>query len=521
MDSSLLEDIGLTKSEVNVYLALLELGSSSTGKIVDKSGASSSKIYEILDRLMQKGLVSYVIKSRVKYFEAADPNRILDYVNEKESKLIKQKEKIKNLIPELELKRKISKYKSEATIYKGLKGVKTAFYDALNLLKPEDEMLVLGIPSRSEKLNRFFVKFAKDRAKRKIKAKSIFNEKARGELQTLSENSPLTEIKYINEITPASVNIFKNRVIIFPESKEILLIVIDSKEIAESFKVQFEKWWNQRSETYEGQEAVENVYNSLLNSIRPDDEVIIFAAKPTTKRAADFNLNWIGKISKKAKMARAMYYGYNDTNKTRALEFKEKGCKTKIIPTQQTLPVSTVVVGNNILEVVWGVKPITFKIENKNVAEYYKSNFNLLWDQEAVVLRGHENIERNFWNMLNELKEGDEYYVLGASWHGKKDKIPEFYKKFHEERQRRKIKAKFLFVSGTEDIVNKSIFLYQRFGEVKFLPQGIYEGIQVNLYNEKVIFQIWREKEPIVISIEDEKMYKTFKTYFDLLWNSK
>ena len=170
---------------------------------------------------------------------------------------------------------------------------------------------------------------------------------------------------------------------------------------------------------------------------------------------------------------------------------------------------------------VWSNKPTTFKIENKTVAEYYKGNFNLLWNQEAVVLRGHENIERNFWNMLNELKEGDEYYVLGASWHGKKDKIPEFYKKFHEERQRRKIKAKFLFVSGTESVVNKYIFLYQEFGEVKFLPQGIYEGIQVNLYNKKVIFQIWREKEPIVILIEDEKMYKTFKTYFDLLWNSK
>ena len=78
-----------------------------------------------------------------------------------------------------------------------------------------------------------------------------------------------------------------------------------------------------------------------------------------------------------------------------------------------------------------------------------------------------------------------------------------------------------MFVSGTESVVNKYIFLYQEFGEVKFLPQGIYEGIQVNLYNKKVIFQIWREKEPIVILIEDEKMYKTFKTYFDLLWNSK
>ena len=57
MNTEILQEIGLTKSEINVYLALLELGSSSTGKIVDKSKAASSKIYEILDRLMQKRIV--------------------------------------------------------------------------------------------------------------------------------------------------------------------------------------------------------------------------------------------------------------------------------------------------------------------------------------------------------------------------------------------------------------------------------------------------------------------------------
>ena len=46
--TELLEEIGLTKSEIKVYLALLELGSATSGPIVDKSGASSSKIYEIL-----------------------------------------------------------------------------------------------------------------------------------------------------------------------------------------------------------------------------------------------------------------------------------------------------------------------------------------------------------------------------------------------------------------------------------------------------------------------------------------
>src|SRR3989338_4958097 len=108
MDIKLLEDIGLTKSEIQVYLALLELGSSSTGKIVDKSKASSSKIYELLDKLMQKGLVSFIIKSGVKYFEAAPPDRIMDYMKEKEENIIHQKNVLKEIIPQLELKRQLS-----------------------------------------------------------------------------------------------------------------------------------------------------------------------------------------------------------------------------------------------------------------------------------------------------------------------------------------------------------------------------------------------------------------------------
>ena len=70
MDIKILEEIGLTKSEVKTYLALLEIGSSSTGDIVEKAQVASSKIYEILDKLSQKGLVSFIIKSGVKYFEA-------------------------------------------------------------------------------------------------------------------------------------------------------------------------------------------------------------------------------------------------------------------------------------------------------------------------------------------------------------------------------------------------------------------------------------------------------------------
>ena len=45
---------------------------------------------------------------------------------------------------------------------------------------------------------------------------------------------------------PAAINIFKHRTIIFPSEteKNPLLIIIDNKEVADSFLTQFNLLWN-------------------------------------------------------------------------------------------------------------------------------------------------------------------------------------------------------------------------------------------------------------------------------------
>ena len=78
MDIKLLLEAGLTEGEVKVYLALLEIGETTTGPLIKKAKVSASKCYDILERLIQKGLVSSSVKANMKYFSAADPKRILD-----------------------------------------------------------------------------------------------------------------------------------------------------------------------------------------------------------------------------------------------------------------------------------------------------------------------------------------------------------------------------------------------------------------------------------------------------------
>ena len=63
-----LKDFGLTEKEIKLYLKLLELGSAASGELIRELGFYSKTIYELLDKLIDKGLVSFVIKSNIRYY---------------------------------------------------------------------------------------------------------------------------------------------------------------------------------------------------------------------------------------------------------------------------------------------------------------------------------------------------------------------------------------------------------------------------------------------------------------------
>ena len=69
-----LSKIGLTEGEIKIYDALLELGETTRTRLAKKSGISPSKIYDVINRLVEKGIVSVVKKQGVLHFSAASPH---------------------------------------------------------------------------------------------------------------------------------------------------------------------------------------------------------------------------------------------------------------------------------------------------------------------------------------------------------------------------------------------------------------------------------------------------------------
>ncbi|MFC1722845.1 TrmB family transcriptional regulator [Nanoarchaeota archaeon] len=245
MGADLIKEAGLTDGEAKVYLALLKLGSTTTGPIIEESGVANSIIYKLLESLINKGLASYVIKGKIKYFQAAEPKRILDYIEERKKKLDVSKEKIENLLPQL-MTMMSETEQSSVKLYEGWKGFLTAWELYHSRLKKGEEYHSWGVYPVQEK--RFHLYWMRDHEKRRklgIKGKILFNKGTDSEILKNRNSYKGMDCRYMpTDIkTPAWFVVYKDVVGIFLQKKNPLVVQIINQDIADSFEAYFQDMW--------------------------------------------------------------------------------------------------------------------------------------------------------------------------------------------------------------------------------------------------------------------------------------
>ncbi len=246
MNINLLEEIGLTESEIKVYFALMKLGSASTGPIIEKAKINHSKIYIILNKLIDKGLVSFVIKNKVKIYQDSDPDNLKRYLRSKKESIAEQEKELEKLVPQLRLQQKMAKQKQEATVYTGYEGIKTAFNLILSELKKGDKYFVFTLyeESASEQLKRFFLNYHQKRVEKKIKVRLLTMKKFKKSTKKRFPKYPLSERKFIDLDLPTGLYIFKDYVMHFIWSDNPTIFMIQSAQNAERYKRFFLELWD-------------------------------------------------------------------------------------------------------------------------------------------------------------------------------------------------------------------------------------------------------------------------------------
>ncbi len=239
-----LQRIGLTEGEAKVYLTLLELGSSTVGPIVKKSGVAYSNIYEILNRLIEKGLASYIIKNKTKHFQAVGPANLYEYIEKKEQEIIQQKEALKSFLPRLLTLRTAPE--QEAEIFIGKKGLKAAYEKLFIAINKKDLYCFFYIYKKEygEQADRFYWSMFNLFVRTgKLKTLGIANEEYRKSWFVKKMKQFNMAMRYVHYPTAGNIDIYQDKILMVSWLPQPIAFLIKSQSIADDFKTYFNAVW--------------------------------------------------------------------------------------------------------------------------------------------------------------------------------------------------------------------------------------------------------------------------------------
>ncbi|MFT4311459.1 MAG: TrmB family transcriptional regulator [Candidatus Woesearchaeota archaeon] len=220
--------LDFTKSEAKILIFLLHNNKSTASKVSKETQINRTTTYDILNRLMEKGLISYVIKSNIKYFMTKNLDLLEKQYKEKYEWAKELTIKLNNLKQENE----------ELTeIYEGIKGIRSILKDILN----HSEYVAFGSSGKIlEVMKHDFLQFQKEKKKRKIKSRILQN-KINKDLQQIA----YAQIKFFqkSEESPVTTIIYGNKVAILTWGLTPNAILIESEIISKQFKHHFEHLW--------------------------------------------------------------------------------------------------------------------------------------------------------------------------------------------------------------------------------------------------------------------------------------
>lgn len=236
MEEEVLQNIGLTKTQAKIYLALSDLGSSTVTVIAKRSNLHRINVYDALEQLVKLGLVSFITKERAKYFDVTPPNNLLNLLREKQEQVV-------SIIPKLQLRLDLRKKKdAEATVLSGIK----AFQQLLDgFLVYNDEILIFGIPKNApQKMKHYIEGFHKRRIEKKIKMKHIYNYQAIDRIKYLNKMA-FSEARYLPQEFDSNVstNICGDTIVFVGWDDPVWIVQIKNKEISSSYKHYFYLLW--------------------------------------------------------------------------------------------------------------------------------------------------------------------------------------------------------------------------------------------------------------------------------------
>lgn len=228
-----LKEYGLSEKEIKVYLSCLKAGSSTANRASELTGIRRSTVYEVMESLKKKCIISSFKKEKKYYFEAVKPAILLELLKEKE-------ERVKRILPELNKLSKSLTEKPSVSLYEGKIGIRNAISEMLS----SKEILVYGASKEGRIFDTFPANFAQKRTEKKVMMKAIVEEEL-PEHMLDKKIKKYTQIRTLKSLADhkTAYFIYNNTLLIITLEQEFIAIKIESPLLASSQRIIFDILW--------------------------------------------------------------------------------------------------------------------------------------------------------------------------------------------------------------------------------------------------------------------------------------
>ena len=232
----LIQQFGLNEKQADVYLACLELGSATVQEVAEKSKVKRTSIYNFLEEMKEKGLLSEIRHHGKTLLVAEDPQTLL----EQEKEQLKQ---LEQFMPELRALYNRPGNKPRVRFYQGKEGVRNVYMDLLETGEP-----VFAFTDYEKMFESFgdwtwFV--PEERVKRGIPFKGIARDGKGGRKVKSLDHKQNRVTKLVKEIQfDTEVHIYGNKVSMISFRKPYAGVIIEDPAIALTMKTVWQMVWD-------------------------------------------------------------------------------------------------------------------------------------------------------------------------------------------------------------------------------------------------------------------------------------
>lgn len=236
-----LRRLGFSKSEATLYLSLLKLGSSEVQPLIEETGFYKANIYQALERLCEKGIISKIIENKKRVYQIQKPESIIELIKKKRNELDEQEKIAKELVNNIE-KRKSTHTQETAMVFRGIAGVKQIYSE---IIEKKLDYFVFGSPKESEIIieDYYWQNLHLKQKENKIKAKMIFHKSLIKWKKLIPKD--IIDLRFLGEeFEPLTeTTIYGKKVAFVVWTENPVVTIINNEHVADSYKQLFNILW--------------------------------------------------------------------------------------------------------------------------------------------------------------------------------------------------------------------------------------------------------------------------------------